>query len=150
MESLTSHEIHQQVRERLADAEVRYTTGRRAVVTALLRARGPRSAGEIVDLVVGAVPISSLYRSLAVLDESGVIGKHHDVDGIARFELAEWLVGHHHHMVCDRCGNVEDVALSGHEEDALHELVDRVGDSLGYTVSGHVLEVEGVCATCAV
>lgn len=148
MESLTSQEIHHKVGARLTATNVRYTRGRRAVVSALIRVGGPRSAGEIVGLVEGAVPVSSLYRSLAVLDEAGVVVKHHDVDGIVRVELGEWLVGHHHHVVCDNCGNVEDVSLTGDQEKALGELVAQVGDTVGYDVSGHVLEVEGICARC--
>ncbi|MPZ52529.1 MAG: hypothetical protein GEU79_07325 [Acidimicrobiia bacterium] len=149
METLTSQEIHQKVAQGLAETDVRYTSGRRAVVAILIRVGGPRSVGELVKLLEDSVPVSSLYRSLAIFEEAGVIVKHHDVDGIIRVELSEWLLGHHHHVVCDDCGRVEDFSLSSDEENTLHDIVDKVGESLRYQVSGHVLEVEGVCDTCA-
>lgn len=140
-------ELHESVRRRLAEHEVRYTNGRRAVVTTLVKLGGPESAAEL-HRRLRRVPLSSLYRSLTVLDEAGVLVKHHDTDGLARFELAEWLTGHHHHVVCIDCGSVADVELSADAEAVLDRLAEEVGREAGYTVSGHNLEVEGVCGSC--
>lgn len=140
-------DIHEAVRRHLKQLDIRYTRGREAVVRALSRAEGPQSAADL-HRRLRSVPLSSLYRSLAVLDEAGVLRKHHDADGLARFELAEWLGGHHHHLVCVECGTVADVELSSEAEAALSELVSTVAGPAGYEVAGHVLEVEGVCGGC--
>ena len=65
-------ELHATVEERLRAVGQRYTANRRALVDALVRARGPVSIG---DLLVGrrALPQSSAYRNLAVLEQAGVI-----------------------------------------------------------------------------
>ncbi len=146
--STTASETNESVRRRLADQDIRFTTGRQAVVKALQRVSGPQSAADL-HTRLRSVPLSSLYRSLTVLDEAGVLRKHHDADGLARFELAEWLAGHHHHVVCTECGLVEDVELDEAAETELHRLADRIGAEAGYQVRGHVLEVEGVCGACA-
>ncbi len=115
--SIETTELHESVRRRLAEHEIRYTSGRKAVVTAMVRLAGPESAADLHRRM--DVPLSSLYRNLTVLDEAGVLVKHHDADGLARFELAEWLSGHHHHVVCINCGAVEDVELSERNEKEL-------------------------------
>lgn len=144
--SIETTELHESIRRRLAEREIRYTSGRKAVVTAMVRLAGPESAAELhgrMDL-----PLSSLYRSLTVLDEAGVLEKHHDADGLARFELAEWLSGHHHHLVCIDCGAVEDVELSVRNERELQRLASTVATEAGYELTGHNLEVEGLCRRC--
>lgn len=145
--SVSGQDLHELVRSRLAERDIRYTGGRREVVKAMLRATGPRSAADLCDRIDG-VPLSSLYRTLTVLDEVGVVQKHHDADGVARFELAEWLAGHHHHVVCLGCGLVEDVELGAESERLLDEVASELARSAGFGLEGHVLEVEGLCAGC--
>jgi Fur family transcriptional regulator, ferric uptake regulator len=140
-------ELHESVRRRLAERDIRYTNGRRVVVTTMVRLGGPKSAAEL-HRRMSNIPLSSLYRSLTVLDEAGILEKHHDVDGLARFELAEWLTGHHHHVVCLDCGTVEDVELEDEAEAMLDRLAAQIAGDTGYEVAGHNLEVEGVCGSC--
>lgn len=141
-----SADLHEAVSRRLAEHDIRYTRGRQSVVTALVPLEGPESAADLHRRM--NVPMSSLYRSLTVLDEAGVLEKHHDADGLARFELAEWLTGHHHHLVCVDCGTVEDVQLDPPSEELLEGLARRVAEKAGYRQTGHNLEVEGLCRAC--
>ncbi|HEX2369020.1 MAG TPA: Fur family transcriptional regulator [Acidimicrobiia bacterium] len=141
-------EIDRQVERHLDEKDVRYTQGRRQVVRALHRSAGPQAASELHRGLRSSVPLSSLYRSLAVLDASGVLQKHHDAAGLARFELAEWLTGHHHHLVCVDCNQVVDVELDAESERALAVLAESAGRERGYAVVDHGLEIEGTCARC--
>ena len=137
-----------QVRQRLGEAGVRYTPHRRTVVEALAAAEGPRSAAELLDDLRGRIPMSSLYRSLAVLEEAGVLTPHLGARDVIRYELAEWISGHHHHLVCIDCGSVEDVAVSDPVESKVRGLVASIAGA-GFTPTGHTLEIEGRCAVCA-
>ena len=141
--------IDKLIEERLAAAGVRYTAARRAVVAELLRSGGPRSAAEIDDGLRRSIPLSSLYRSLAVLEEAGVLTPHHGTRGVTRYEPAEWLSGHHHHLVCNDCGGVEDVAVSRSDEGRLDDLVGAIAGRAGFRPGGHALEIEGKCARCS-
>ena len=141
--------IDHDIEARLGAAGVRYTRARRAVVDALARADGPRSASELHDDMDRDVPLSSLYRSLSVLDEAGVLEPHNSLKGLTRYELAEWLSGHHHHLVCMICGTVEDIELSKEMESRLEQLVGTVTKELSFSASGHTLEVHGRCSRCA-
>jgi len=143
-----SSELHELVKSKLADRNVRYTRGRRSVVTAVQMASGPRTAAELRDHTAKDVPTSSLYRTLVVLEECDVVRKQHGPDGFARYELAESLTGHHHHVVCVACGATEDVSVPKPAEQQLNAIVKSLGSQVAFRVLDHVLEVEGVCPNC--
>lgn len=146
---MTNLAVDAQIRSRLAESGIRYTNGRQQVVAALLDADGPRSAAELHDQMNAVVPVSSLYRSLAVMADADVLAHHHGAKGVTRYELAEWLAGHHHHLVCMDCGTVDDIELPAELEATLHKLVDRVAASGQFVAAGHALEVAGRCRACA-
>ncbi len=137
------------VEQRLGAAGIRYTKGRRIVIGALAAADGPLSASELDDELRSRVPLSSLYRTLAVLEDAGVLSPHHGTRGLTRYELAEWLTGHHHHLVCIDCGAVDDIHLPQDIESALEDLVESVTTSATFRAVGHTLEIDGRCSRCA-
>ncbi len=141
--------LEHQVRAHLAEHGVRFTRGRRLVVEALAAADGPRSAAELHDDLGRSIPVSSLYRSLAVMADAGVLAPHHGTRGLTRYELAEWLGGHHHHFVCIGCGSVDDVELPDELEHTLEALVSQVAGARRFAAHGHVLEIDGHCRACA-
>ncbi len=118
------------------------------VVDVLASSDGPRSAAELADDIGAIVPLSSLYRSLAVLEEAGVLIPHHGARSVTRYELAEWLLGHHHHLVCSSCETVEDIAIPKPQEDRVRELVNEISASATFEPQGHTLEIEGLCSRC--
>jgi len=148
---MTSRQTEQAEREvsRLLSARgVRFTAARRQVIYALALATGPMAAGELHGTLRGRVPLSSLYRTLAVLEEARVLSKEHDSMGIARYELAESLLGHHHHLVCLTCGEVRDVGIDPPTEDTVVRLVEDIARRAGYRATGHRIDIEGTCASC--
>jgi len=143
---MKEREIDELVRGRLSERNIRYTAGRKALIKAVQLAGGPQSAAEIHKQVRRSVPISSLYRSLAILEAAGVLSLHQGK--VARFELAEWLTGHHHHVLCIECGTVDDIELDEASEELLKRLAAEAGGQAGYEESGHRLEIEGLCRRC--
>ena len=70
-------------------------------------------------------------------------------DEHARFELAEDLTGHHHHLVCGTCGRVEDFTVSHQLERSLDAALARVAGDTGFQVDHHRLDLVGTCSNCA-
>jgi Fur family ferric uptake transcriptional regulator len=136
------------VAQRLAEQGIRYTAGRRLAIRSLLELAGPVTASQLQKAIGKAVPLSSLYRTLALLDETGITDRTHDADGVARHELAEWLLGHHHHLVCSHCGEVEDVLLAPDVEIRLGGMVESIAKQAGYLPTGHRIDIEGICRQC--
>lgn len=141
--------LDRRVATRLSEKGVRYTTGRQAVVKALSEVDGPRSATELADAIGNTVPLSSMYRTLSVLEDAGIVSPHYSVKNLARYELAEWLAGHHHHLVCIDCGTIDDIVIPRNLEDKVEDIVTEIGDISSFAPNNHALEVEGRCARCA-
>ena len=144
----TTSTLDREVEGRLGRNHVRYTRGRRRVVSVLAASDGPMSATELHSELKSAVPLSSLYRSLSVLTECGVLEHHFSAGGVTRYELAEWLNGHHHHLICLHCGKVEDLELPREVEDQVERLVAKIGAEASFSPSDHALEIEGRCTEC--
>jgi|ERR1035437_1884754 Fe2+ or Zn2+ uptake regulation protein len=131
---------------RLAKADYRYTGSRKNLVGILAKAGQPLSMPEI--LAAARLPQSSAYRNLTVLERAGVVRRiitHHD---FYRYELAEDLTGHHHHLVCENCGLVEDFTLSTGLEASLESALAKAALKRGLAVGGHRVDLYGLCQEC--
>lgn len=141
-------DLHASVAARLRRVGYRYTPGRRALVVAIIDADRPLTAAELSAATRG-LPQSTMYRNLAHLEQAGVVHRVSSTDDHARFELAEELGGHHHHLVCVTCGTVEDFTAPRRFERSLLELMAKVTDGRGFNAETHRLDLLGVCGACA-
>jgi Fe2+ or Zn2+ uptake regulation protein len=139
-------ELHDAVELRLRAVGQRYTAQRRALVEVLRRKGKPVPIPELAD-PHGGLPQSSVYRNLAVLEQAGAV--HRVVTGeFARYELAEELTQHHHHLVCRSCGTVEDVTVSSAFERQVGRAVSEIVDRTGFSAVSHRLDLFGTCRNC--
>ena len=140
--------IHEDAARRLAAIDQRYTGNRRALVEVLAGSGRPLSIPD----VLGArrdLPQSSVYRNLGVLEAAGVVRRVLGADEFMRYELAEDLTEHHHHLVCTSCGDVTDVQLPPRLERSMQRAIDEVTAGTGFQPAGHRLDLVGVCAACS-
>ena len=140
-------ELHATAADRLRTDGQRYTASRRALIEALAAAERPATIPELLGSRPGLAQ-SSAYRNLAVLEQVGVVRRIVTSDEHARFELAEDLTGHHHHLVCGTCGLVEDFTVSHQLERSLESALARVADGSGFHVDHHQLDLVGTCSDC--
>ncbi len=142
-------DLHQEVALRLARADQRYTTKRRALVEVLSCATRPLTMQEVLASAPGVVQ-SSAYRNLAVLAEAGVARRIQGADDNGRFELTEVVSGHHHHhhLICTSCGLMADVNATATLERALAEAARTAAEDAGFLVVEHRFDLFGICASC--
>jgi Fur family transcriptional regulator, ferric uptake regulator len=126
----------------------RYTQNRRRLVTLLAGAGQPLTIPEILERAAELAQ-SSVYRNLAVLERAGVVQRVVTTDEWARFELAEDLTEHHHHLICDRCGLVRDFTVSADLERSIDDALATVAADAGFALDHHRLDLVGHCAACA-
>lgn len=139
---------HEKVAAGLARVQQRYTPGRRAIIEVLAGSDRPLTVPEILAAAGAAVPQSSAYRSLTVLMEAGAVRRVAGTDALGRFELAEDLSGHHHHLHCVDCGTVTDVQPLPRLERALAAAAALAADETGFDVIDHRMDLVGRCAGC--
>lgn len=89
----------------------------------------------------GDIGLATVYRVLTQFEEAGLVNKHHFEGGQSVFELNQGR--HHDHMVCDKCGRVEEF-LDDFIELRQHEIAKK----LGYVITDHSLNIYGICDRC--
>lgn len=119
----------------------RLTKPRRQILEVL--SYHPQSVADIVTslkLKQANVDVATVYRTLEVLVSLGAVGKTIFYDQTTMFELLS--DDHHHHIVCNDCGSIEDIPL---DETLLMKQVNR---QTKFEVQSHSLEFFGLCANC--
>ena len=141
-------ELRELVTTRLRRVHQRLTPNREAIVDVLVASSRPLTIPEVLEAGHGLAQ-SSVYRNLVVLEQAGVVHRIVTSDEFARFELAEDLVGHHHHLICSSCGTVEDVPPNARLEQSLRHAVDQVARATGFRTQTHRVDLVGLCRRCA-
>jgi Fur family transcriptional regulator, ferric uptake regulator len=133
--------------EQLADAGYRRGGARRELLTLMGEQRCALTAIEMEQALADRgrrVSRASIYRILEELDEIGVVQRVEVGGGMARFEPVRRGRGHHHHLVCDRCGRLEPFSDEG-----LERAIKRVSERVALDVSEHEVVLHGACNACA-
>jgi len=144
---MSGHDVDEEVATLLRAVDQRYTSGRRRLVAALQEGEGPLTINEIAE-AAETLPQSSIYRNLTLLEEAGAVTRIVTNDDFARYELAEELTAHHHHLICTKCGAVVDFELDKRAEDTLERALERAAQSAGFTTTNHRLDLLGTCTNC--
>jgi len=142
--------LSETVAARLQRANQRVTANREAIVAALSTAGRPVTIPEILDAPGGrGLAQSSVYRNLVVLEEAGLVHRIVTDGEFARYELAEDLTEHHHHLICANCGMVEDVPAGAGLEQSVDAAADQIARATGFRTQRHRVDLVGLCARCS-
>lgn len=144
---LKLNDVREDAGTRLRRVHQRMTPKRVAIVDVLAAAARPLSLPEILAARAGLAQ-SSVYRNLVVLEQAGVVHRIVTAES-ARFELAEELTGHHHHLICTKCGTVEDVQAASGLEASLADAVAQLEADNGFRTMAHRIDLVGLCRRCA-
>ena len=140
-------EVDDEVAALLRQADQRYTGGRRRLVAVLQTGDGPLTITQILS-ADPSLPQSSVYRNLTILEEVGAVTRIVTRDDFARYELAEHLTEHHHHLICSTCGDVADFSLDPRAETSLERALRRAAEAAGFDIDTHRLDLLGTCSSC--
>jgi Fur family ferric uptake transcriptional regulator len=141
-------DLHATAAQRLRRDSQRYTTNRRVLVSLLESTDHPVTITEVLALRTDLAQ-SSVYRNLAVLEQAGVVHRVVATDEFTRYELAEDLTEHHHHLICSSCGAVADFTIGKSLEASMAKAFAEVGQATGFQADLHRLDLVGRCADCA-
>ena len=104
-------------------------------------ARGPLSAQDLHAKLGRTVGLATVYRTLQGLVDAGQVDVFRRDSGEALFRLCNPV--HHHHLVCDRCGRVEEIDACEVEPWAA-----EVARRRGFSITGHQADIFGRCPSC--
>jgi Fur family ferric uptake transcriptional regulator len=124
---------------------LRMTPQRQLILDAVASMHGHVSADQVYQQVVRVFPdvnISTVYRTLEVLEELGVVRHTHFHDGVAQYERTD--AGQHHHMVCSRCGSDFELDVA-----VLQPLAEELKLRYGFQADLAHSAIVGLCGACA-
>ena len=133
------------IREQLRARGLRWTPQRRALIEVLLQSDGHVTGAELVDRCRAADPTtvpSTVYRTLDVLEELGVVRHAHGVDGREEFHV--FPVTDHGHLDCPTCHGAWEVG-----PDEAGPLLEAIERTRGFRVQLSHLSIAGLCRECA-
>lgn len=126
--------------ERCEAQGLRLTEQRRTIAEVLQDSSDHPDVEELYARAVARDPkisIATVYRTVKLFEESGILAKHEFGDGRARYETADR--DHHDHLIDMNSGRV--IEFVDPEIEALQE---KIAEKLGYELRGHRLELYGV------
>jgi len=99
------------------------------------------SAEDIYKILLNAgddVGLATVYRVLTQFEDAGLLVRHHFESGKAVFELNEG--DHHDHIVCLKCGHVEEFY-----DEEIERRQEEAAESRGFKIQDHSLMIYGMC-----
>jgi len=130
--------------DRIAKEGHRLTLPRQTIVKLVAPRRDHFSAQEIWDEVQSqhrGIGRATVFRTLDLLVELGVLNRVHVGDGCHRYAVCE--TSHHHHLMCVDCGSVTAI-----EAASIERQIHRMAGDSGFELLTHHLELIGRCAAC--
>jgi len=134
----------EQLNRALNERGYKLTAPRRAVLDVVAAMRESLSPAEIYERAHRRYPrlgLVTVYRTLDILVEAGVVRRVHLDDGCHGYALSQ--AEHGHHLICSSCNRVIEF-----EECDLEGLLKSVARKTGFRIEGHWLEVFGRCPKC--
>ena len=128
----------------LLEQGYRLTPQRMMVVNAIENSDHHISAEEIYKQVSARYPhinISTIYRTLELLKRLGLVTETNLGDERVRYHSSE--KGHHHHLICQKCGRIIDL-----DETLLYPLKEALKDKYGFNADLRHLAIFGNCLDC--
>ena len=124
----------------------RNTWQREAVRAALAEATGFVSAQQLhatLQAQGSTIGLATVYRALASLTEAEETDCLQSPDGEQLYRSCS-TTGHHHHLICRRCGTTVEIAAT-----EIEDWAHSVAAQHGFSDVSHVIDIFGTCADCA-
>jgi len=117
-------------------------TKQRLVVFELLEDREPITMYELYDLARGKLDRASLYRTISVFEELGIV-RRINIGWKYKVELSDKFAEHHHHLSCLKCHKVIPIS-----EQELERFISGLAMRYNFKPVEHQVEVQGYCRDC--
>jgi Fur family ferric uptake transcriptional regulator len=128
--------------QKCADAGLKMTDQRKVILKVLEDSGDHPSVDTVCERakkIDASISIATVYRTLGLLDELGLVIKHDFGETYARFEVkSDHDHDHHHHLIDTETGQVIEF-----QSDEMEALIQKITRDLGYEVVDHTFEIFG-------
>jgi Fe2+ or Zn2+ uptake regulation protein len=124
----------------LAAAGLTPTKARLQVLNECIKMSKPATVTDVAAKVGSSAHLATVYRILEKLVTNNILHRVDFHEGKFRYEFVH---AHHHHIVCDECGDIAEI-----HDDKIESLVTQAGKKSGYLMTNHTIELFGLCKEC--
>ena len=141
------------IENRFRGKGLRWTFPRQIILQELSRQSHHISVDELYFTIHREYPgvgLTTIYRTLEILHNMGLVQRYDFGDGKTRYELSQGPgTKHHHHLVCTKCGKIIDYSEMLAEEKYLTDkLQEKLAKKYDFNIRTHQIHFYGLCSQC--
>ena len=137
--------LRHELRAYMAKRGLRSTEQRRLIIDTFFESAEHVTIDQLLHKVREIDPgvgYATVYRTMKMLTDGGIVEERKFGDGFTRYELAD-NEAHHDHLICLDCGSITEF-----EEPLIEELQERIAARYDFHVRHHKHELYGICSDC--
>ncbi|MEZ4741313.1 MAG: transcriptional repressor [Bdellovibrionota bacterium] len=126
----------------LSQKQLKQTQQRKLIIDYFLQANRHIDADELHEIVKGKghnIGLATIYRTLNLLKDSGLVEQRTFAEGRSVFEVSN-PNSHHDHLICQDCGKIFEF-----ENEKIEEIQLKIAEQLNFSLTDHRLELFGKC-----
>jgi Fur family ferric uptake transcriptional regulator len=132
--------------QELRDVGLKVTLPRMKILEIMERGTNERhlNAEQVYKILLSEneeIGLATIYRVLTQFEAAGLVTRHHFEGGNSVFELNKGQ--HHDHLVCVKCGQVDEFT-----DEVIEDRQSQIAKDLGYDLTDHSLYLYGLCPNC--
>ncbi|MFH0975158.1 MAG: transcriptional repressor [Spirochaetota bacterium] len=133
----------------------RITPGREIIMDVLHNTKEHINVADIyikAHAINPAIGLTTVYRTLEMLEKTGLVQKFDFGDGMARYELINnpGAKDHHHHLICMTCKRIIDYTeFINDEVDFIEKTQGKLSKKYNFKITGHMINFYGLCEQCS-
>ena len=130
----------------LKSNNLKYTTQRELILKVIYDNNGHFTPEDIYNLIKEAYPdvklgIATVYRTLTLLEDEAMVSSISFGTQGKKYEFG--LTEHHDHLVCLKCGNIEEFY-----DETIERQQEEIAKKFNFKMSNHVMKITGTCSAC--
>jgi Fur family transcriptional regulator, ferric uptake regulator len=138
------------LKEKLGERNFKLTNQRKVVFEILTEKKeehlSPEEIYEHIKDIYPEIGLATIYRTLQLFEEIGLVYKLNFDDGCYRYEILSpnnKEVHQHHHLICKKCGKIMEV-----KEDLMNSLEEIIEKQYNFEIKNHIVKFTGICSQC--
>lgn len=138
------------LKDKLGEKNFKLTNQRKVVFEILTEKQedhlSPEEIFEHIKDIYPEIGLATIYRTLQLFEEIGLVYKLNFDDGCYRYEILsqnDKEIHQHHHLICKKCGKIIEV-----KEDLMNSLEEIIEKQYNFEIKNHIVKFTGICSQC--
>jgi Fur family ferric uptake transcriptional regulator len=138
------------LKDKLGEKNFKLTKQRKVIFEILSEKQeehlSPEEIYEHIKDIYPEIGLATIYRTLQLFEEIGLVYKLNFDDGCYRYEILSVNskeVHQHHHLICKKCGKIIEV-----KEDLMNSLEEIIEKQYNFEIKNHIVKFTGICSQC--